>query len=201
MRIDAAYFTLGSAKNYLGTTAQTIHAVLHDRQRKTCGHRGISGITTPLQHLLTRLASQWVGATHASRANRNLIGDGTWEVAKPRSQIGIRLLGGIAAASSSDGSSRAAGNVAVIGGGYLLKSGLEKRAEVQIHVEALEELGLSLESEITPQVIELDDRTIMLSGNVEDQYAQWREILAEIYATEVGALELPEESHATTDTL
>lgn len=111
------------------------------------------------------------------------------------------VIGGIAAASSSDSSSRAAGNVAVIGGGYLLKSGLEKRAEVQIHVEALEELGLSLESEITPQVIELDDRTVMLSGNVEDQYAQWREVLAEIYATEVGALELPEESQATTDTL
>ncbi len=31
----------------------------------------------------------------------------------------------------------------------------------------------------------------MLSGNVEDQYAQWRELLADIYAAEVGALELP----------
>jgi hypothetical protein len=58
---------------------------------------------------------------------------------------------------------------------------------------------MSLEAEITPQVIELDDRTVMLSGNVEDQYAQWREVLADIYATEVGALEMPEDAAASGD--
>ncbi len=112
---------------------------------------------------------------------------------------GVSVLAGIAAASSSEGSSRAAGNVAIIGGGYLLKSGLEKRSEAQIHVEALEELGLSLEAEITPQVIELEDRTVMLSGNVEDQYAQWREILADIYRAEIGDLTLPENTGSEAD--
>jgi hypothetical protein len=101
---------------------------------------------------------------------------------------GAAILAGIAAASSGDGSARTAGNVAIIGGGYLLKSGLEARAEAQIHVEALEEIGQSLEAEITPQVIELEDRTVMLSGNVEDQYAQWRSVLEEIYRREVGEL-------------
>ncbi len=105
---------------------------------------------------------------------------------------GLAVLAGIAAASSGDGYSRAAGNVAILGGGYLLKSGLEKRNEAEIHVEALEELGQSLEAEITPQVIELEDRTVMLSGNVEDQYAQWRELLADIYRTEIGELEMPD---------
>lgn len=114
----------------------------------------------------------------------------------------VAILAGIAGASSGDSSmTRTAGQVAIIGGGFLLKSGLEKRNEAQIHVEALEELGMSLEAEITPQVIELEDRTVMLSGNVEDQYAQWREVLAEIYRTEIGELELPEDSAATTDTL
>ena len=113
---------------------------------------------------------------------------------------GVAILAGIAGASSSDSTSRAAGNVAIIGGGYLLKSGLEKRSEAQIHVEALEELGMSLEAEITPQVIELEDRTVTLSGNVEDQYTQWRVLLEEIYRAEVGALELPEESAANSDT-
>ncbi|GAB3274953.1 hypothetical protein [Parahaliea aestuarii] len=109
----------------------------------------------------------------------------------------ISVAAGIAAAGGGDGSTRAAGNVAIIGGGYLLKSGLEKRNEAQIHVEALEELGMSLEAEITPQVIELEDRTIMLSGNVEDQYAQWREILADIYRAEMGALEaLPDAANS-----
>jgi hypothetical protein len=104
---------------------------------------------------------------------------------------GAAILAGIAAATSGDGSTRTAGNVAIIGGGYLLKSGLESRAEAQIHVEALEEIGQSLEAEITPQVIELEDRTVMLSGNVEDQYAQWRSVLEEIYRKEVGELALP----------
>ncbi len=106
----------------------------------------------------------------------------------------VAVAAGIAGVAGGDSATtRAMGNVAVIGGGYLLKSGLDKRNEAQIHVEALEELGMSLEAEITPQVIELEDRSITLSGSVEDQYAQWRSLLAEIYATEIGALELPDD--------
>jgi hypothetical protein len=56
---------------------------------------------------------------------------------------------------------------------------------------ALEELGQSLDAEITPRVIELEDRTVRLTGNVEDQYDQWRELLADIYAAELAALEPP----------
>ncbi|MDZ7783018.1 MAG: hypothetical protein U5K56_08860 [Halioglobus sp.] len=116
------------------------------------------------------------------------------------------ILGGILAASSGesgfDGAvTRTAGHVAILGGGYLLKSGLERRAEAQIHVEALEELGLSLEAEITPQVIDLEDRTVTLNGSVEEQYAQWRDLLAEIYRAEIGELAVPAETAAATDTL
>ncbi len=114
---------------------------------------------------------------------------------------GVAILAGIAGASSNSSTGRAAGSVAILGGGYLLKSGLEKRNETEMHVEALEELGQSLEAEITPQVIELQDRTVMLSGNVQDQYEQWRELLAEIYRTEIGELDLPEDESATADTL
>jgi hypothetical protein len=115
---------------------------------------------------------------------------------------GLAVIGGIAAATAGDSStSRTAGQVAVLGGGYLLKSGLDKRNEAQIHVAELEELGESLEAEVTPQVIELEDRTVTLSGNVEDQYTQWRALLAEIYRAEIGELELPEESARTADTL
>jgi hypothetical protein len=55
-----------------------------------------------------------------------------------------------------------------------------------MQVETLAELGNSLESEIAPQTIALEERVITLSGTVETQYAQWREILADIYANEVG---------------
>ena len=115
---------------------------------------------------------------------------------------GLAVIGGIAAATTGDSStSRTAGQVAVLGGGYLLKTGLDKRNEAQLHVAALEELGASLEAEVSPQVIELEDRTVMLSGNVEEQYTQWRVVLADIYRAEIGALELPEESAGTADTL
>lgn len=114
---------------------------------------------------------------------------------------GVALLAGIAGATSNSRVGRAAGSVAILGGGYLLKTGMEKRNETEMHVEALEELGQSLEAEISPQVIELEDRTVMLSGNVEDQYAQWRELLAEIYRAEIGELDLPVDEAATNDAL
>jgi hypothetical protein len=115
---------------------------------------------------------------------------------------GIAVIAGIAAASSGDSAAaRTAGQVAVLGGGYLVKSGLDKRNEAQIHVQALEELGMSLEAEIAPQVIELQDSTVVLTGNVEEQYAQWRALLGDIYRAEIGQLELPEESAGSADTL
>lgn len=112
----------------------------------------------------------------------------------------VAVAAGIAGAASNDGSARAASNVAIIGGGYLLKSGLEKRNEAQIHVQAMEELGMSLEAEITPQVIELEDRSVTLKGNVDDQYAQWRSLLADIYAAEIGNLETPQDAAIQTET-
>ncbi|NQX89456.1 MAG: hypothetical protein HRT77_12405 [Halioglobus sp.] len=115
---------------------------------------------------------------------------------------GVAVLAGLAAATSGDSSAtRAAGQIGVLGGGYLLKSGLEKRNEAQFHVAELEELGASLEAEITPQVIQLEDQTVTLSGNVEEQYAQWRAVLAEIYRAEIGSLTLPANAPETADTL
>jgi hypothetical protein len=96
------------------------------------------------------------------------------------------VIAGVAASGSNDNVSRAAGNIAILGGGTIFKSGMDARTEAEIHVQALEELGLSLEAEIAPQIIELEDRTVTLTGSVEDQYQQWRELLRQIYATEVG---------------
>ena len=109
---------------------------------------------------------------------------------------GAAILAGIVAQTSGSRTTRSAGAVGVIGGGALLKSGLEKRAESNIHSLALEELGQSLDAEITPRVIELEDRTVRLTGNVEDQYDQWRELLADIYAAELAALEPPAAANA-----
>lgn len=69
-------------------------------------------------------------------------------------------------------------------GGYLLKSGLDRKQESAEHTEAVAEMGASLEAEIVPQVIELEDRTITLTGSVQAQYQQWRELLHRIYEQE-----------------
>lgn len=96
------------------------------------------------------------------------------------------IVGGIAAAGNNSGAGRAAGQVAIAAGGYMVKSGFDKREEAKLHSETLVELGDSLEAAIEPQIIELEDRTITLSGTVENQYDQWRELLKEIYKAETG---------------
>lgn len=99
------------------------------------------------------------------------------------------VLGGLAAASNGGNYATQTGGAAAVGAGaFLIKSGFDKRAEAQIHMEALEELGQSLENEVAPQVINLEDRTITLTGTVEEQYSQWREILADLYAADIGDL-------------
>jgi hypothetical protein len=99
------------------------------------------------------------------------------------------VLGGLAAATNGGNyATQTGGAVGVGAGAYLIKSGFDKQAEAKIHVEALEELGQSLENEVAPRVINLEDRTITLSGTVEEQYSQWKEILADMYAAELGTL-------------
>jgi hypothetical protein len=96
------------------------------------------------------------------------------------------IIAGIFAAGHSSGAARAAGTVAVAGGSYIIKDGFDRGAESQIHIEALQELGDSLEANLETHVIELEDRTITLSGTVDNQYEQWREILKDIYKVNVG---------------
>ena len=102
------------------------------------------------------------------------------------------VIAGIAAQSSSSDYANAAGIAGIAGGGYLLKSGMQKRSMASIHSAAIQEMGQFLSAEVTPRVIELEDRTVRLSGSVEDQYGQWRELMADIYATEIGALDMPD---------
>ena len=99
------------------------------------------------------------------------------------------VVGGIAAASNGGNWATQAGGATAVGAGaFLVKSGFDKQAEARIHMQALEELGESLENAVAPQVINLDDRTITLSGSVEEQYGQWRDILTDLYAAEMGEL-------------
>ena len=82
----------------------------------------------------------------------------------------------------------AAGVLGIGTGAYLFKSGLDRGSEAKIHEEGLKEMADSLGAEIEPHTIALTDKTVTLSGTVDEQYAQWRLILNEIYLAEIGQL-------------
>jgi hypothetical protein len=110
--------------------------------------------------------------------------------------VGGALIGlaGIAAAILAGGSNNGyvnsagslAGVVGVSAGAMLIKSGMDRSAEAKMHAEALREIAASLDAEIAPHTVTLEDRTVTLTGTVDQQYAQWRQILREIYETETG---------------
>ena len=102
--------------------------------------------------------------------------------------IGVAaILGGLVATQSTNAAVNYAAYGGLFGGGFLIKDAFAKRDEAQMQVEALAELGNSLGTEIAPQTIELEERVITLTGSVDAQYAQWREILTDIYTNDVGA--------------
>jgi len=97
----------------------------------------------------------------------------------------IAVLGAVLAQPSS-GAEAAIRDVAVMGGMAAIQAGFATSKEAKIHIEALQELGASFESEVEPLVIEVEGHTLRLTGSVEEQYDSWRQLLREIYATETG---------------
>ena len=96
--------------------------------------------------------------------------------------IGIGLLG----QTSNSDIGRLAGTAAVFGGVENIRAGYLSQDEALLHIQTLSELGESLELQLEPSVIELQDRTVTLAGTTRDQYDEWREILREIYIRETG---------------
>ena len=104
----------------------------------------------------------------------------------------LAVIGGILAQTSGNQAARTAGVIGIAGGAYAFKTGLDKNAEARIHTAAMKELSDSLNAEVQPQTIALTDRTIELSGTVDEQYAQWQALLKEIYLIETGQAEAAE---------
>jgi hypothetical protein len=99
----------------------------------------------------------------------------------------VAVVGGImAGAESSSSAASAAATAAVIGGMYAFKSGLDKNAEIKVHAESLKQLGDSFQSEVQPMVVDVEGRTLQLKGSAEQQYAEWRQLLRELYENETG---------------
>ena len=69
----------------------------------------------------------------------------------------------------------------------------------------LKELSNSFQSEAAPQVVEVEGRALKLTGTAEQQYAEWRALLDELFeadnaglAPQAGAAPAAESSAAAT---
>lgn len=65
-------------------------------------------------------------------------------------------------------------------------SGVKKYGDVKVHAEALGELARSFENESKGQVVEVEGRMLKLTGTTEEQYREWRKLLAEWYRSDSG---------------
>ena len=102
--------------------------------------------------------------------------------------IGLAVLSGVAGSNSNSTGSSAAGATGAILGGVagasLLSSSFKTSEEAKVHREALNELGQSVDMELSPQVIAFEKQSVELTGDAREQFAQWREFLQKIYSQE-----------------
>jgi hypothetical protein len=87
---------------------------------------------------------------------------------------------------------------AVAGGVAAVVSGYRKNEESKIHVESLKEISGSFQSEAAPLVVDVEGRTLRLTGTAEEQYAEWRRLLHELYREETGLVPTAPAVDATT---
>lgn len=114
--------------------------------------------------------------------------------ARMRKILGALAIFGALVSEGDSTAERVARDAAMIGGISAIQSGIAKGQEAKIHAEALTELAASFESEVAPMVVDVEGETVRLTGSREDQYAQWRELLQQIYAAEIGLPLDPNES-------
>ena len=67
-------------------------------------------------------------------------------------------------------------------------SGLQKFADARTHAQAFGELARSMQDSVSEQVVEVEGRTLRLTGSAEEQYRQWREMLRDYQAAEAAPL-------------
>lgn len=112
----------------------------------------------------------------------------TKRASKKRLWVGsVAMVGGLAAIVGGGAASiNAIGQVSGMGGAKLVKSAISGDDDSKIHVEALRELSESFDAAVTPQVVEVEGKTITLKGSVESQYDSWQRMLRKAYSFQTG---------------
>jgi hypothetical protein len=80
----------------------------------------------------------------------------------------------------------AARTAGAIGGTAAVLSGLKKYSDAKVHAQALKEIAESFQNEVQPQVVDVEGRTLRLTGTADEQYREWRELLHQLWLEENG---------------
>ncbi|MGH8136531.1 MAG: hypothetical protein ACRER4_09295, partial [Steroidobacteraceae bacterium] len=100
--------------------------------------------------------------------------------------------------STCDRAVSAARYGAMAGGVAAVVSGYRKNEESKIHAESLKEISNSFQSEAAPLVVDVEGRTLRLTGTAEEQYAEWRRLLHDLYREETGLVPTAPAADTTT---
>jgi hypothetical protein len=82
----------------------------------------------------------------------------------------------------------AARTAGAAGGVAAVLSGIKKYSDAKVAAQEVNELATSFQNEVAPQVVELEGRTLRLTGTAEEQYREWRRLLSELYREETGGV-------------
>lgn len=98
----------------------------------------------------------------------------------------LLLFGAAAAAdnSSNDSATNAAIAGAAVGGVMLMQKSFASNAEGKYHRDNLMELGSSMNLEVAPQVVQFENETFVLQGDLKSQLRQWQTFLKSFYELE-----------------
>ena len=98
----------------------------------------------------------------------------------------VVLAASVAAASSADSydSSYYSGIAGTAVAGALFAESFQSSEEAKVHRDALNEIAESIDGNLSPSVIEMEDTTVTLTGTAKEQSDQWRRILKKIYDAE-----------------
>jgi hypothetical protein len=127
--------------------------------------------------------------------------------ARWRTGIGVAtILASLVYGSDSDNdsfSNRLVRDAMMYVGTDILRTSALRRQERRLHTQTLEELSESFNDEVAPLVVEIAGTQHRLTGTAEVQYAEWRDLLQQLFLSETGIVPetmqiytepLPEES-------
>jgi len=112
-----------------------------------------------------------------------------------KKKANARIWGGILAAvagtvvaTQTNGSVGDAAAIGLIGGGAVgVASGIKKNKQAKQYRSMMSEHTSSFDKALEPQVIEIENETETLTGTISDQFQQFRNLLARVYASETYA--------------